>query len=969
MPTALSAIWGKPVVKLSASERILLHLLEWWGKAGEFRAPPALTQKGIATAAGFHSRHAVQYLRPMIRDGLVRQWMAHVERSRQRQKVYELTETGRTAALRLRSNLLKQTIRVRDDSGFQEMAVGEVLKRMDGSLGLLSILSQVSQSGLFDMTTAQVRVGPSVVEILSEAPRVDGFVGRAKELAVLADEREGAPVIVVIGPPGIGKSWLGAKAFKTVRGRRNLFWHRVQAWDSFASLLADMGRFLAALGRPALQGALARGSPERAARILREDLPGANSLLVFDDVHEADPDAMLFFGLLKDAVTKGSDVRAVVLTRRALPFYDRRDVVLARTVLELELGGLDPEEVAVLLPPAQAEVAIEIGRRVGGHPLFFELARRRPTPSHALGDFRRFLEEEVCTELTEADGAMMKLGSLYRVAVPREALFFGPLLNHAVLLKLTRRSLIRRVSEDRFVVHDTIRDFFGTILTPAESLEFAGFALRQLRTLADRFLEAGNAVAASGALANALELAREKGDRIDVLEALGGAMEGMGYLAGALSAYGAALNLGPEAEKAVRLHRKRAEVHEDRGDVSAARSDLEEAIALLGDGLTEERGWVYVLRCLVARDVEELAEAQKYGQEALRVFRASREPLGEARALLELGYAEYVSPDGDAAVAEQYLRTALALADERADTAFLARVRTVLANVVAYEGRPEEGLALLVDVGSMPIVRSSVQLQKTYLEMRGMISMLLDPEDAETALGESLALARKIGDSVTEAMSEFGFGWVAMHRLRPREARLHFETAARSMEAQGLAGSAVEAHFFTAVSALLEGNPESFRATLGRLRDPSLARGCASRYPHVEALRGIEQLLDKDHNAARDAFAAALRSGRVQWAFHTELLYGAALYAMRAEPEAEVHLSRARELGLENHWNLPSAALPELEKSLVGVLGRLTEIRGEHPGPELGPPARPHGMEDSGPQTVPVDTRDRPSLVRDKIQS
>ncbi len=179
----------------------------------------------------------------------------------------------------------------------------------------------------------------------------------------------------------------------------------------------------------------------------------------------------------------------------------------------------------------------------------------------------------------------------------------------------------------------------------------------------------------------------------------------------------------------------------------------------------------------------------------------------------------------------------------------------------------------------------------------------------------------------------------------------------------------MEAHFFGALSALLEGNPEGFLATLGRLRDPSLARGCASRYPHVEALRGIEQLLGNDHIAARHAFAAAFRSTRVQWAFHTELLCGAALNAMGAEPEAEVHMSRARELGLENQWNLPSAALPELEKSLVGVLGRLTKTRGEHPGPEPSPTAWRHGTEDPGPQTVTVDTRDRPSPVGDKVQS
>lgn len=915
-------------MELTAGERILLHLLEWWGKVPEFRAPTALTQNGIAAAAWFHSRHAAQYLRPMIRDGHVRERMAHVEGSRQRQKVYELTDAGRAAALQFRSDLLAETIRARDGPTVRETTVGEVLKRLNGRLPLLDVLRQVVQSGFVDVSTPAVRESSPLVEMLSEAPRLDGFVGRVEELAVLTGDSAGAPIVVVLGPAGIGKTWLAAKASEILRGKRNLFWHRVQPWDSFASLLADIGRFLAALGRPALQGALARGSPDRAARVFQEDLSGTNSFLVFDDVHEAGPDALPFFRLLKDAVAKASDVRAVLLTRRALRFYDRRDVAVARIVLELGLGGLNPEEVAVLLPPAQAGVAKEIGRRVGGHPLFFGLVRSHPTPSLALGDFRRFMEEEIYAELTEAQRAMMKLGSLYRIAVPREALFLGRSLTHDVLLDLTRRSLIRHVGGDRFVVHDTIRDFFRELLTHAERQDLEGFALRQLRTLADGFLVGGNAVAAGGALANALELATEKGDRIALLEALGGAMEGMGYLPGALSAYRGALELGPNSETAARLHREAAEIHEERGDLSVGRSELDAAIAALGNALTEERGWVYALRCVVARDAEELTEAQECGREALRVFRALGARLGEARALLELGYTEYISPDGDASVAEQYVRSALALAEQLGDPSFLAKVRTVLANVVAYEGRPEEGSELLDAVGSMPIVRSSVQHQKMYLEMKGMINMLLDAEEAEAALGESLALARKIGDSVTEAASEFGFGWVAFHQLRFQEARSRTETAARAMRARGLAGNAVEMHFLAALSTLLEGDLEGFRAAVAWLRDPALVRGCASRYPHVQALRGIEEVLNKEGLAARQAFSAALRSDRVQWAFHTQLLCGVALQVMGAGPEARKHISRARELATENHWNLPSAALPGLESRLLEVLERGLEIRG-----------------------------------------
>lgn len=142
----------------------------------------------------------------------------------------------------------------------------------------------------------------------------------------------------------------------------------------------------------------------------------------------------------------------------------------------------------------------------------------------------------------------------------------------------------------------------------------------------------------------------------------------------------------------------------------------------------------------------------------------------------------------------------------------------------------------------------------------------------------------------------------------------------------------MEMHFYAAFCTLLEGDFEGFRAALAWLCDPTVARGCASRYPHVYALRGIERLLDKDEAAARQAFSTALQSGRVQWAFHTHLLYGVALHVMGRGQEAREYLNRARELARAYRWELPLAALPALERRLVDVLGRAVEFRGEDRG-------------------------------------
>ncbi|MFQ5838131.1 MAG: hypothetical protein ACE5HJ_05045 [Thermoplasmata archaeon] len=911
---------GDTVVKLTVRERILLHLLDWPEWSERFEVPPSLTQDGIAAAAWFKSRHAAQYLRPLLRAGLVRERVTHVKGSRQRRKVYDLTDAGRTAAIRLWNALAVEVVRVHEGRVERQAALGEVFEELRGRTTHLAVLRQVVHGGVVDVAALAVPEGSPPVEMLLEAPRVEGFLGRTQELAVLTRDDTAARFCVVLGIPGIGKSWLGAKACELQRGARNLFWHRVQPWDTVATLLADVARFLAALGRPGLRAALVKGSPDQAARVFGEDLPGTHSFLVFDDAHQGGPEVVPFFCLLKDVVAQAPDVKATVLTRRRLPFYDRRDVTVDGTVVEMDLTGLGPEEAIILFPEEEVSVAAEVGRQVQGHPLFFQLVRSHPTPSRALGDLRRFMEEQIYAELTESERVMMKLASLYRVAVPRDALFFGPSLNYDILLSMTERSLIRRAGDGEFVVHDTIRAFFADLMTPTEMQELGSFAIAQLQSIARRSLTAGNPVAASGALANALELATEDRDQIILCEAFGEATEKIGDVPRALAAYRKAISLGPDAETVARLHRKSAAVFEDRGDMASARAELDAALAVLDDTYTEERGWVHVLQCVVARDVDQLEEAQHYGKEALRVFQTLGASQGEARALLELGYVEYISPDGDAPQAERYLKSALELAEGFGDPVFLSKIRIVLANVVAYEGQPEEGLAQLAAVESTPSAMSDPNLRRSYLEMKGMVNLLLDPEAAEAALTESIALARKIRDVTTEAVSEFGFGWVSLHRLRLDEARSHIEASFRKFKAQGLAGIAVDAHFYAAFCTLLQGDLEAFQAALGWLEDPELARGFRTRYPRVESLRGIDRLLEGDEMGVREAFSAALRSGRTQWAYYAHLLYGVALIAIGHEAEARDHLGRARELLRTYRWKLPLATMPVMERRLIKVL-------------------------------------------------
>ncbi|HLB68289.1 MAG TPA: ATP-binding protein, partial [Thermoplasmata archaeon] len=365
-------------------ERILIHLIEYAKYVDELEVPSAITQEGIARETGIDVPHFTQYVRPLIQEGLIRERMAHVKGVRRRRKVYDLTDTGKLSAVRLRDKLKSEVLRVRDQKEVREASVSQILKEVSRKVSLLDVLRQAMETGIVDLASLAGVPLPSFVEMLSDAPQLKTFVGRRAELEAITGESEQPRVFVVRGVAGIGKSSFGAKATELLRGKRNLFWHQVRRWDTHLSILASLGDFLAALGRPGLRSVLTRDTMDRAVQVLREDMPGTQSFLVMDDAHEASPDAVASLRLLKEIIADAPDVRLLVLTRETLPFYDRRDVVVRGLVREMELGGLVPEEVEALLSPKLYRATSDVVRQLGGHPLFLELVRASPDalPTH-----------------------------------------------------------------------------------------------------------------------------------------------------------------------------------------------------------------------------------------------------------------------------------------------------------------------------------------------------------------------------------------------------------------------------------------------------------------------------------------------------------------------------------------------------------------------------------------------------------
>ena len=114
-------------------------------------------------------------------------------------------------------------------------------------------------------------------------------------------------------------------------------------------------------------------------------------------------------GVSKGTKTQKTNLRLLLISRKELEFYDRRDVHTRNLVTELSLIGLTIEELNLWLNdfsegPISAE---EIHSVTGGHPLAVELLEMYGQTVH--GDWLRFLDEEILNVLPKAEYELLAI--------------------------------------------------------------------------------------------------------------------------------------------------------------------------------------------------------------------------------------------------------------------------------------------------------------------------------------------------------------------------------------------------------------------------------------------------------------------------------------------------------------------------------------------------------------------------------
>lgn len=540
-------------------EKILIHLVESSQSGDGYEAPEEATQDGIARAVGIRVQHASQYVRPLVQEGLLEEALSHVRGGVRRRKAYFLTTGGRTKATTLRTDLLERPVAVRGKDGMVlTIPLALILERGRRRPPLLSLVRELEAKAFVD--EASLQAPPVFVDQSGAAATMDAFYGREQELAELLQAIERAPVVVVTGVAGMGKTALGSKVCERLRGTRSLYWRRVRPWDTPLDLAVGLASFLDAAGRTALSSYLATAEAKQLGRfeeLLAVDFADLKSLVVLDDVHTASRAAEVFLHCLKEALSKVRGASLLLLSRTVPRIYGREEAEAGGPVVELPLAGIKPEGVQEFLaqvPPADAAWVVKVA---GGNPLFLRiLARAGRTGSleRARYTIDRFIAEEIEIELTDDERDCLRLASLYEVPVPPAGLLLASPQGMPVAARLLRRGLLDQTEEGRLILHDFLRHYFQSTLPVNAHDRLLVQAVGWLAEGARLAEGEGNLPGAIALLANATMIDRDRSRRGRVLEDLARLRFLAGDLPGAIQAARDGLALAEDPEARARLH-------------------------------------------------------------------------------------------------------------------------------------------------------------------------------------------------------------------------------------------------------------------------------------------------------------------------------------------------------------------------------------------------------------------------------
>jgi len=136
---------------LGTEDRILLYLSDFRNMEERYVMPQALSQKGIAFAAGVQRKHLSRYLDEMVRDGFLVETKAHIEGEKQRMLAYYLAPRGWERAMGIKERIAKVRVPIKIAGVTKEMSLDEIDRATSVHLTFSDIIREAMNVNELDL--------------------------------------------------------------------------------------------------------------------------------------------------------------------------------------------------------------------------------------------------------------------------------------------------------------------------------------------------------------------------------------------------------------------------------------------------------------------------------------------------------------------------------------------------------------------------------------------------------------------------------------------------------------------------------------------------------------------------------------------------------------------------------------------------------------------------------------------------
>jgi tetratricopeptide (TPR) repeat protein len=830
---------------LTAREKVLLHLMTLQRYSQDPDAPKAATQEGIAEVIDVGRNNVAKIVTSMQEAGDLETHNRHVKGLPSVRKVYFLSQKGFSEALALKKEMESTPLTILDMKGEKHQ---ETFGRVSGYLPKRYTLLELAMGvyrGTFDCPSfheGKIKQERRFVDFTDRKPTVRNFFGRETELALLNElvASDATRLIVVQGIPGIGKTTLLAKFAQDNRDRINIFWFKVHEWVNVKSVLRPIAEFLSQIGKKGLEWYLNQTEVPNigeVCHILEGELKEVSAVLILDDVQKAEKGILDLLAALMAVLENAPQMRLICTSRETLTFYNRA-LVPKGAVTEMVLDGLDRESsMRLMRERALPEEAMEqIFAVTNGHPLFMELVEE---PQRAMGkNVRMFIEQEVYSKLELSERRILEIASVFRYPVPTDSFFIMEeeiakeqgqsvrekgyqdyMVDYDTIDVLIRKAMLKESSGRMVGMHDVLRDFFYSRLSPRQrAVHHKAAAKIYLQDanassyvealyhsmLANDFevamrIAAGNGrdIIAKGYANMLAPLLRELSvrcrqsnllERLEVLSLEGEILDIQGEWDLALSTYREVLGLAsPERDKRViaDTNRRIGVIMMRRFDYESASRYLETAKVIAGSnhdqhtlmqvhydlgGMAERRG--------------QCAESLAHFERSETLARSMGEDVGRGKALYGEGRVFGTLLDLDQAV--RFKREALEVLQRTSDSNEIAKVLSSMGSDLWNIGIKEEGIHALEravelanSIGDLNTLGYALfNLAGAYIEMGEL-------GKAEAAVDQVSSIAKKLDEQFLLAGSHLHRGYIYHRRKEWEWAKEEFAMAIMKMRQAG----------------------------------------------------------------------------------------------------------------------------------------------------------------------------------------